>query len=35
MKLGNYCILYTDQKNLTKNIYKSLADIIQTWKQSL
>ena len=28
MKLGNYCILCTDQKNL-KNVYKSLVDIVQ------
>ena len=28
MKLGNYCIFYTDQKKLTKQLYKSLIDII-------
>ena len=28
-KLGNYCILCTDQKKCTKNIYKSLVDIIR------
>ena len=33
-KLGNYCILCTDEKP-TKNIYKSLINIIQTWEQSL
>ena len=27
-KLGNYCILCTDQKKLTKQLYKSLVDII-------
>ena len=27
-KLGNYCILYTDQKKLTKQFHKSLIDII-------
>ena len=27
-KSDNYCILCTDQKNLQKNIYKSLIDII-------
>ena len=26
MKVGNYCILCTDQKKLTKQIYKSLID---------
>ena len=28
MKLGNYCILYTDQKKLTEQLYKSFIDII-------
>ena len=28
MKLGNYCILCTDQKKLTKQLVKSLFDII-------
>ena len=29
MKFGNYCILCTDQKKLTKNFYKSLVDIVR------
>ena len=28
MKLANYCILCTDQKKLTKQLYRSLIDII-------
>ena len=27
MKLGNYCILFTDKKKRRKNIYKSLINI--------
>ena len=29
MKLGNYYILCTDKKNTTKQLYKSLVDIIK------
>ena len=32
MKLGNYCILCTDQKMLAKQLYESLSDIIKRWK---
>ena len=28
MKSGNYCILWTDKKSLTKKLYKTLVDII-------
>ena len=28
MKLGNYCILCTDKKKLTEQLYKSFIDII-------
>ena len=34
-KLGNYCILCTDQKNLQNNFIKVWLTLFKTWKQSL
>ena len=35
MKLENYCIICTDQKNLQKIYIKNWLTIFKTWKQSL
>ena len=32
MKSGNYCILCTGKKKLTKRIYNHLINTIQKWK---
>ena len=34
-KLGNYCILFTDQKNLQKRSTKVWLTLFKTWKQFL
>ena len=34
-KLGNYCVLCTDQKNLQNNFIKVWLTLSKTWKQSL
>ena len=34
-KLGNYCILRTDQKNLQSNSIKVWLILFKTWKKSL
>ena len=33
MKLGNYCILCTDQKKLQKTFIKVSLTLFKTWKQ--
>ena len=33
-KLGNYCILCTNEKNLQKMFIKVLLTLFKTWKQS-
>ena len=35
MKLGNYCTLCTNQKNLQNNSIKVWLAVFKTWKQSL
>ena len=34
-KLGNYCVLCADQKNLQNNFIKVWLTLSKTWKQSL